>query len=320
MNRLTRNTCLIAAPLFGALTASPALADFGYFESFEDTSFGWESFNSDVAAIGTGTNGISATDGSFYGLIGPGASDTQTGAFDTFGANNAVFGQGLTTGTDIYLDLADANIAAGTFGFDMSFAINDNAGDHAQDNIFHVGAIDDGNGGFELAVNASHNTDFELNPFKINNSPFGTSPETFTQSGWYTFQVTFTPSATPDTVDVVFEVLDDVGGTFFSATTQSNPAQYTLSTAGGDRYGWLTYVETDSGLPVDSTFVTEIPAPAALALLGLGALAALLAHLRFGRWLETASPPQLFRIGAVSLICWLGVLVAGRMIAFSDAS
>jgi len=57
-----------------------------------------------------------------------------------------------------------------------------------------------------------------------------------------------------------------------------------------------------------------------MTLLGLGALAALLAHLRFGRWLETASPPQLFRIGAVSLICWLGVLVAGRMIAFSDAS
>lgn len=57
-----------------------------------------------------------------------------------------------------------------------------------------------------------------------------------------------------------------------------------------------------------------------MTLLGLGASAALLAHLRFGRWLETASPPQLFRIGAVSIVCWLGVLVAGRMIAFSDAS
>jgi len=59
---------------------------------------------------------------------------------------------------------------------------------------------------------------------------------------------------------------------------------------------------------------------AKMALLALGAASALVAHLWFGRWLETASRWQLFRIGAVSLICWVGVLVAGRMIAFSGAS
>jgi len=57
-----------------------------------------------------------------------------------------------------------------------------------------------------------------------------------------------------------------------------------------------------------------------LALLALGAASALVAHLWFGRWLEKASRRQLFRVGAVSLICWVGVLVAGRMIAFSGAS
>jgi len=57
-----------------------------------------------------------------------------------------------------------------------------------------------------------------------------------------------------------------------------------------------------------------------MALLALGALSAVSAHLWFGRWLETASRRQLFRMGAVSLMCWLCVLVAGRMIAFSDAS
>jgi len=59
---------------------------------------------------------------------------------------------------------------------------------------------------------------------------------------------------------------------------------------------------------------------AKMALLAVGAVSALSAHLWFGRWLETASRRQLFRIGAVSLICWVGVLVAGRMIAFSGAS
>lgn len=57
-----------------------------------------------------------------------------------------------------------------------------------------------------------------------------------------------------------------------------------------------------------------------MALLALGAVSAVSAHLWFGRWLETASRRQLFRMGAVSLMCWLCVLVAGRMIAFSDAS
>jgi hypothetical protein len=270
---MKKQLSLIAA--VSALAAPGAFAEYGYTESFEDASIGWLSYNSDVTATPTGTNGINATDGSFYGLIGPGSSAAQTGAFDTFGANNAIFGPGFTAGTDIYIDLSDADIAAGSYGFDFTVAINNNLGDHAQDNIFHVGAIDDGNGGYELAVNASHNSDAELNPFKVNNSPFGTSPEVFTQSGWYTFQVTFTPSATPDTVDVLFEVVDDGGGTFFSATTQSSPAQYSLSTAGGDRYGWLTFVETDNGLPVDSTFVTAVPEPTSLALLALGGLAVL---------------------------------------------
>lgn len=57
-----------------------------------------------------------------------------------------------------------------------------------------------------------------------------------------------------------------------------------------------------------------------MALLTVGAGAALSAHLWFGQWLERATRRQLFCIGAVSLICWVGVLVAGRMIAFSDAS
>jgi hypothetical protein len=267
----TRNAGLIAAAMVGGLTATSAMAEFGYFESFENATTGWSPYTSDVNQVASGTNGINATDGSFYGLIGPGQSGASSGAFDTFGANNATFGLGFTAGTDVYIDLSDAAVADGTYGFDFTIAINDNTGSHAQDNIFHVGAIDDGSGGFDVAVNASHNTDFGLNPFKINNSPFGTSPATFIDSGWYTFQVSFTPGLA-DAVDVLFEVSKELdGSTLFSAATQSSPAQYSLSTAGGDRYGWLTYVETENGLALDSTFVTAIPSPAAagVGLLGI---------------------------------------------------
>ncbi|MFP3921492.1 MAG: DUF2214 domain-containing protein [Dichotomicrobium sp.] len=57
-----------------------------------------------------------------------------------------------------------------------------------------------------------------------------------------------------------------------------------------------------------------------MALVLLGGASAVVAHLRYGRWLATAGRRQLFRIGALSMMCWLGVLVAGRMIAFSEAS
>jgi len=258
--------------ILAALFASPAMAEYGYFESFEDSPIGWLAYGSNVNAVASGINGINATDGSYYGMIGPVYSD-YTGAYDTFGDNNAVFGAGFSAGTDIYIDLSDAQIAAGTYGFDFTVAINNSSGNHAQDNIFHVGAIDNGNGGYSVGVNASHNSGFALNPGQINSSPFGSLPSIFDQSGWYTFQVTFTPSAIPDSVDVLFEVLDDVGGTLFSASTLNGPAQYTLATAGGDRYGWLTYVETANGLAIDSTFVSAVPEPTSLALLGLGGLA-----------------------------------------------
>ncbi|MEM9346553.1 MAG: PEP-CTERM sorting domain-containing protein [Planctomycetota bacterium] len=267
-------TTTVTAVLTFATTQ--AFAENGYFESFEDSSNGYVSWDgagggSTISVASTGTNGIDATDGANYGLLGP-AFTNGTGAFDSFGANGVVFGQGFVAGTDIYIDLADTAIAAGTYGFDYSIAINNSGGSHAQDNIFHVGAVTATGGGFEVALNASHNTDFQLNTFKIDNSPFGTSPMVFTESGWYTFQVTFTESLTPDSVDILFEVIDDDGDTFFSASTLSNPAQYTLSTAGGDRYGWFNYVDTDSGLAIDSTFVTAVPEPTSLALLGLGGL------------------------------------------------
>jgi hypothetical protein len=56
---------------------------------------------------------------------------------------------------------------------------------------------------------------------------------------------------------------------------------------------------------------------AKLALILLGTLSALAAHLRYGAGLERAGARELALHGAVSLGCWICALVCGRLIAFA---
>ncbi len=71
-------------------------------------------------------------------------------------------------------------------------------------------------------------------------------------------------------------------------------------------------------------FATRAPEYAALtvfrvklALVALGAGAALALHFRYGIRLQHASRVTLARAAALSMTCWLGALIAGRMIAFA---
>jgi hypothetical protein len=54
-----------------------------------------------------------------------------------------------------------------------------------------------------------------------------------------------------------------------------------------------------------------------LALVAVGASAALVGHWAHGRRLEHASHRQMAAHGAISMTCWLGALVCGRLIAFA---
>lgn len=70
-------------------------------------------------------------------------------------------------------------------------------------------------------------------------------------------------------------------------------------------------------------FATRAPEYAALtvfriklALVTLGAGSALLLHVRHGVRLQGAKRATLARAAALSMSCWLGALIAGRMIAF----
>jgi hypothetical protein len=54
-----------------------------------------------------------------------------------------------------------------------------------------------------------------------------------------------------------------------------------------------------------------------LLLIAIGAGSAILLHLTYGRRLAEAPPERLARAGMLSMTCWLGALIAGRMIAFA---
>ena len=54
-----------------------------------------------------------------------------------------------------------------------------------------------------------------------------------------------------------------------------------------------------------------------LALIALGAGSALSLHLAHGFRLKGAAPRRLAGAGALSITCWLGALIMGRMIAFA---
>ena len=54
-----------------------------------------------------------------------------------------------------------------------------------------------------------------------------------------------------------------------------------------------------------------------MALVAAGTVSAIVAHIRHGLWFERTEKPRLVGVAAFSLVCWLGALAAGRLIAFA---
>ncbi|MEZ5785153.1 MAG: DUF2214 domain-containing protein [Xanthobacteraceae bacterium] len=53
-----------------------------------------------------------------------------------------------------------------------------------------------------------------------------------------------------------------------------------------------------------------------LSVIFVGIASAVLAHLRYGIWLDRSDHRKLPEVGLVSILCWTSALVAGRLIAF----
>ena len=261
----------VSALLVILAVATTSFATIGHFEGFEDSGWvanqtdNWQNYNSDIQRAASGTGGITSSDGSAHAIItnlqmGEDVFGNPSlgagGPYTRYGGYTSTFGGGFTASLDVYLDTSWTEGQ----GFDYSVAINNqNTGLHLRDYMFHVGVTDQG-----LLVNASNNTDFNYNEYKLENENSG-NYYTIAGSGWYTLQQIFYDDGGNVSVDMI--LLDSTGSQLWNVTRTSSDDIAT--TAGGHRYGWFTYNNID-GLALDNT--SMVPEPATMVLLGLGGL------------------------------------------------
>lgn len=232
-------------------------------EGFEDPLWvsgipdNWQDFGgATIVRAPTGTNGVTSASGVAHATLTPG-----NGPFTRFDGYQSNFGQGFKTSLDVFLD--PSAMAAGD-GFDYSVAASKQDGTHLRDFIYHVGVV-----GTDLLVNASNNTDFTVNAFKLNTENGGNN-FTVTGAGWYTLEHVFRDDAGALAVD--FNLRDDLGNLLHSIT-RSDLSDDIATTVGGNRYGWFT-VNNINNLPIDNTNLQYVvPEPTSAALLFLGTIA-----------------------------------------------
>jgi hypothetical protein len=271
-----------AAVVFVSLTS--ARAGSVHFEGFENEAHSWNPYPTELQRVASGTDGINSPGGSYHLKITGLAF--ENGPYSYQGGSSSIWGGGWESTIDVYIDLADSYIATGEYLLCMDQVMADGNGDWQEGNLFYVGAVADGQGGYEVGVNSGHtDNDYPVtNPANYHSVPYGV----FTESGWYTFETVFGPSTDsqhPDNVDVTWTVYDDEGDVFWSAheTTEGYvvPGASTDPTevAGGNYAYWIESITADE-LLIDNVAVTSesqtvVPEPLTMiavsgGMLGLG--------------------------------------------------
>ena len=257
-----------------ALTSS-ANASSLFSQGFETDTSGWFGTGSPYGTttrVVSGTNGITAYQGSYFAYVydstpsGANATDT-TGPYTNFGGYSSVFPGTYTASIAIYLDPH----WLGGSGFEYSVASNGSDGAHQRDYVFHVSNASDGH----LRVGVSNNSSDGAV------ASLSSSDYEVTTAGWYIFQHTFYDDG--GTLAVAMSLYDSTMAELFSQTL-SDPADTIPGEVGGNRYGWFTLIDAGpgDGLAIDS--VSMVPLPAALPLfLSGGGLLGLLGFRRKNR-------------------------------------
>jgi hypothetical protein len=219
------NTTFIRAGTLAALSialcGSALAADF--FNGFETDISGWDAFGGSFNAtrVSSGTNGITAATGGFYGQTG-------TAATNWGGYNQSFASTGYVTSVDIFLDMSGG--WANDTRFAYTSAINNSGGTHLRDFVFSGGFYNDLGLGNRFVFSASNNAPgWPQDP--------GRDPFTVSTTGWYTMEHSFGIVGGVLSVDMR---LRGAGGALLHSWTLSNPADVAAN-VGGNRYGWFTH-------------------------------------------------------------------------------
>jgi hypothetical protein len=243
------------------MTASLARADSPpgpYFNGFETNTSSWfdssNGGNGSISRQPSGytsgyANGISSATDAWHARISsdpciPPATNC-TGPFTRWGGYAQTFPTGgYRTQVAIYLDVTWATAHADA-RFDFSSAINTSTGVFLRDFVFNAGtnpAGDSSSPGFYVnaSTNATRSGAFPENPCPNPSAPPNTCrvPVHITKSDWYTFRQTFYDDG--GQLAVQFDIFNSNGGSEASWTIHSGDS---MSTVGGNRYGWFVNEE-----------------------------------------------------------------------------
>jgi hypothetical protein len=233
----------------------PTAIDQGYFQGFETASYvsggylnnpstDWNDSNSPLTRVASGTDGITSKTGASHAVITstPAPPANITGAFNRLGGYSTVFGTGFRSSQDVYIDLTNPAVAANTYGWDLSTAVNDQMGNHRRDFIFHATT----NGSGAVLIGGNNNTNGAPATGLVN-------PYTVPSSGWYTCQWLFFNNNGPLAVQMN---LLNASGTIVWNTTLSDPSDLIATVVGGNRYMWFTFLAVNK-LAIDNSELTR---------------------------------------------------------------
>jgi hypothetical protein len=222
-----------------------------YFQGFETPCFSapyqpgagsndWVRLYSELVRVGTGSAGIASRNGFNHAEILPplaGAPAQSSGAFTRLGGFHSIFGGGFVVELDVYFDLTDPRVLSGAnaaYGWDASSAVNDQAGSFRRDFIFHTASNTSG----QILVGASNVTNFTPRGDLATGLHYVVA-----SSGWYTLQWVYR-DAGDGSLAVDLNLRDQAGSVLFTRTL-NNAADVIATQIGGNRYLWLTFVQSD---------------------------------------------------------------------------
>jgi hypothetical protein len=214
---------VLSAMLAGSAQAAPA--PWAYSNGFENPSdIATGSADNDgmqgsVTRVASGTGGIAASTGGWYGQ-----ADTGSGAFTRYGGYSTTFPSGgYTTSIDIYLPATPGVDQR----FDWSSAISTPGGSHRRDFVFNGASTGTGSWVIAGSTNAGRSG---ANP------NVAIDRETVSGGSWYTLKHHFRDNGFGVlTVDMTLSQ----GATAYHTWTRSDSTDLIGVTVGGNRYGWL---------------------------------------------------------------------------------